>query len=95
MERDITTVKQSLEEKLKSTHEKLGDTSLIQRYAAANLTDDEIWVLAHIKANNSRVDMEWEGFKKSDTVHQKHIKMHYESLKDRIKGYIKEHGQQL
>jgi hypothetical protein len=50
-------------------------------WAAADLTDDEILVMAAIHVNNERESIRWEGFIRSDQDNDKAIDRRFETIK--------------
>jgi hypothetical protein len=81
-------LKRSIKEKIKAAKANLkgADASMLDVYILADLSDDEIWVMAQMKANASRVNMEWEGFNVTDQKQREFMERRYKSLQSRIKA---------
>lgn len=82
-------IKRGMQTKLSAAKEQLknnAEATMLDVYVKADFTDDEIWVLAHLKCNASRVNMEWEGFYVSDLQHDEFVKRRYNDLKTRIEA---------
>ena len=87
-ERSVGEIKANLLEKIKLAKAKLSpDKNMLDVYVEAELSDDELWVLAHSKVNNDRTNMEWEGFYISDIKAHENVKRRFESLQQRINDH--------
>ena len=56
----------------------------------AGLTDEEIYFIAWCKCHNDRVDMEWEGFYRSDERQKAFVQKMYEAHKTEIEKLKKD-----
>ena len=61
--------------------ESMNEHELIIR---AGLTDEEIYFIAWCQCNNDRVDMEWEGFYRTDEDQKAFVQKMYEAHKEGI-----------
>ena len=85
MKADVEKIKESLNRKIKKAGTDLKSKGVKHGkgdvYAHANLTDQEILVLAAIKVNNERGSLCWEGFVRSDEENDKAIDRRFETIK--------------
>ena len=90
---NLKELSQSLTAKMKAAKTRIpADGNRLDVYVEADLTDDELWVLAHSKVNNDRTSMEWEGFYIDDLKAHANVKRRYESLKKRIEEHKETRG---
>ena len=82
---NVSKIRASLSEKILKTKAGLSDDkNMLEVYASAELTEDELWVLAYSKVNSDRTSMEWEGFYISDIKAHENVQRRFDSLKSRI-----------
>jgi hypothetical protein len=85
---NVGELRASLTNKINDSKANLSpDKNMLDVYVKADLTDDELWVLAHTKVNSDRTSMEWEGFYVSDLKAHEFVTRRYESLKKRIEAH--------
>ena len=81
------------QESIRAKKEAIKDSESINEYELmirAGLTDDEIYFIAWCKCRNDRVDMEWEGFYRSDEDQKAFVQKMYEMHKEGIEKLKKD-----
>jgi hypothetical protein len=85
---DVQKITDSLNAKIKEAAKKLRSQGVkfgkAGMWAAADLTDDEILVMAAIHVNNERESIRWEGFLRDDKANDKAIDKRFKVLKEII-----------